>query len=237
MAGSVLQIIEGERSKKEQIGRESKGFVPSTSGKLRTRDLLGMVGSSEIDLNLNLGRNSEGLNYVNVISDEDNEEREERKVRRSIEPVRGQWQSACTVERVKMALKRAHKQTLNTLSKQRHQRSPDRALSFSSAHEERAKQLIWKKEGEKRKELGSASPLFAAGCSRCLLYLLLPNANSRCPRCGSFTLNYFNNSSSNNNNKKNKRARFNGVGDSQESTPSPISSSIHTLIDLNVEAI
>eukprot|EP01018_Ginkgo_biloba_P030120 Gb_39459 [translate_table: standard] len=208
------------------------------SGELRTRNLLGMVASSEIDLNLNLGRNSEGPNYVNVISDEDDEEREEKKVRRSKERVRGQWQSACTVERVKMALKRAHKQTLNNLSKQQHQRSPDRAPSSSSAHEEQAKKLIWKKEGEKRKELGSASPLFAAGCSRCLLYLLLPNANSRCPRCHSFGLNYFSNNSSssaNNNKNKNKRARFNGVGDSQDSTSSP-SSSIHTLIDLNVEA-
>eukprot|EP01018_Ginkgo_biloba_P034011 Gb_41252 [translate_table: standard] len=77
MAGRRPRSLQGRKSK-EQIVKESKGFEPVTLGSLRTRDLLGTDCSSackgvDLDPDLHLGRDSsviEGLNYVNVISDE-----------------------------------------------------------------------------------------------------------------------------------------------------------------------
>ena len=95
-----------------------------------------------------------------------------------------QYQSVCTLDKVKSALERAEKET----SKKRSRSSTPISLSSNlTAREEEGV------EEEKRSlslSPSSTSPaassgMFAAGCPVCLLYVMTHRKNPKCPRCDS----------------------------------------------------
>ncbi|KAK1378896.1 SacI homology domain-containing protein / WW domain-containing protein [Heracleum sosnowskyi] len=77
------------------------------------------------------------------------------------------YQSACTLDKVKSALERAEKET-------NRKRSVSMSPSKLSSSDTGADSMD-------SEEKSSAS--FAAGCPSCLLYVLLSKSNPRCPRC------------------------------------------------------
>ncbi|KAG8386630.1 hypothetical protein BUALT_Bualt03G0168400 [Buddleja alternifolia] len=87
------------------------------------------------------------------------------------------YQSVCTLDKVKLALERAEKETVQR------KRSISMSKSSSSPRSNSSSSI---KDGDfdhEVKSLPSAS--FAAGCPSCLLYVLISTCNPRCPRCSS----------------------------------------------------
>ncbi|CAA3007635.1 Hypothetical predicted protein [Olea europaea subsp. europaea] len=80
------------------------------------------------------------------------------------------YQSVCTLDKVKFALERAEKESLMKQSMSKSKSSSSHSNSTSST-----------KDSETDKEKSSAS--FASGCPRCLLYVLISESNPLCPRC------------------------------------------------------
>ncbi|CAI9784044.1 unnamed protein product [Fraxinus pennsylvanica] len=81
------------------------------------------------------------------------------------------YQSVCTLDKVKSALERAEKESSMKRSMSKSKSSSPHSSSSSST-----------KDSEiDREEKSSAS--FAAGCPRCLLYVLISKNNPLCPRC------------------------------------------------------
>lgn len=77
------------------------------------------------------------------------------------------YQSVCTLDKVKSALERAEKET-----------NRKRSVSMSPSN---LSSSATGTESLDSEEKSSAS--FAAGCPSCLLYVLLSKSNPRCPRC------------------------------------------------------
>ncbi|KAL8462789.1 hypothetical protein ACS0TY_033708 [Phlomoides rotata] len=84
----------------------------------------------------------------------------------STSPSSSNFQSVCTLDKVKSALERAEKESV----RKRLSSSP---LSTSSSSV--------KDSDVDEEERSSAS--FAVGCSSCLLYVLITRGNPKCPRC------------------------------------------------------
>ncbi|XP_057461170.1 uncharacterized protein LOC130751602 [Actinidia eriantha] len=76
------------------------------------------------------------------------------------------YQSVCTLDKVKSALERAEKETIKKRSI---------SMSNSSSPPSNSSSSI--------KMDYDSSPSFAAGCPRCLLYVLIPKNDPKCPRC------------------------------------------------------
>lgn len=110
-----------------------------------------------------------------------------------------EWQSVCTLDKVKMALKRAEKDSgkrknisvsqleFGQSSSWGKTRSIDRSPSLSSSSCSSLGLSLHNSgdcEGEGDFEGEGDKALQAAGCPRCLVYVLLPKANPKCPRCG-----------------------------------------------------
>ncbi|KAF8408641.1 hypothetical protein HHK36_004704 [Tetracentron sinense] len=85
------------------------------------------------------------------------------------------YQSVCTLDKVKSALERAQKES----GKKRSLSSPIRC-SISSRSSS-----IREEEEQDEEERSSAGLLFAAGCPGCLLYVLISKRNPKCPKCDS----------------------------------------------------
>jgi len=169
-----------------------------------------------------------------------------------------QWQSqsVCTLDKVKMALKRAEKESGNKLKgvttssersiemahiipsnsssgdSRKRSRSVDRSPSSSSGsslclsmHNQPQlpppppprPSLNLQCNGSERENKAASSSLQAAGCPRCLLYILMPKTNPKCPRCGSLIATDFLSSSSSSSCSSAvaaacKKPRLNGLG-------------------------
>ncbi|EPS72364.1 hypothetical protein M569_02394, partial [Genlisea aurea] len=86
-------------------------------------------------------------------------------------PTQGNYQSVCTLDKVKSALERAEKDSVRKRSISLSKSSPSSNSSSSFASDV---------------ELADKPPLtasFAAACPACLLYVLISKNNPKCPRC------------------------------------------------------
>uniref|UniRef100_A0A5B6YPY1 GIR1-like zinc ribbon domain-containing protein n=1 Tax=Davidia involucrata TaxID=16924 RepID=A0A5B6YPY1_DAVIN len=81
------------------------------------------------------------------------------------------YQSVCTLDKVKSALERAEKETIKKRSISMTKSSTSPSNSSSSIREIEM--------DHEEKSLSS----FAAGCPSCLLYVLILKSNPKCPRC------------------------------------------------------
>ncbi|KAA8523437.1 hypothetical protein F0562_009860 [Nyssa sinensis] len=81
------------------------------------------------------------------------------------------YQSVCTLDKVKSALERAEKETIKK-----------RSISMSKSSSPTSNSSSSIKETEMDHE-GSSSSSFPAGCPRCLLYVLISKSNPKCPGC------------------------------------------------------
>ncbi|XP_042519716.1 uncharacterized protein LOC122093432 [Macadamia integrifolia] len=91
------------------------------------------------------------------------------------------YQSVCTLDKVKSALERAERESGKKRS------SSSYASGSSSSIKETAKET---EEGEEKSSSSSgfesgSDLLLAAGCPGCLLYVLISKNNPKCPRCDS----------------------------------------------------
>ncbi|KAK2972023.1 hypothetical protein RJ640_005043 [Escallonia rubra] len=86
-------------------------------------------------------------------------------------PSSSNYQSVCTLDKVKSALERAEKETTKKRSIST-SKSPSPPSNASSSF----------KDIENR-NVEKSSPSFAAGCPSCLLYVLISRSNPKCPRC------------------------------------------------------
>ncbi|KAJ6774823.1 F3O9.30 [Salix purpurea] len=93
-------------------------------------------------------------------------------------PLSSNYQSVCTLDRVKSALERAEKEPgrKQPSSLWKSSLSPPYSSSSSSVRDIR--------EEENEEKLVAASPV-AAGCPGCLSYVLITKNNPKCPRCNS----------------------------------------------------
>ncbi|XAR67267.1 hypothetical protein NMG60_11001956 [Bertholletia excelsa] len=82
------------------------------------------------------------------------------------------YQSVCTLDKVKSALERAGKET-GTIKK--------RSMSMSETSSPSSYSV--KENKMDYEDNSSASSSFAAGCPSCLLYVLISKNNPACPRC------------------------------------------------------
>eukprot|EP00262_Sarcandra_glabra_P003570 TRINITY_DN14310_c0_g1_i1.p1 TRINITY_DN14310_c0_g1~~TRINITY_DN14310_c0_g1_i1.p1 ORF type:complete len:215 (+),score=25.65 TRINITY_DN14310_c0_g1_i1:180-824(+) len=85
------------------------------------------------------------------------------------------YQSVCTLEKVKSALERAEKVSS---TKRAHSTTVSPSTSSPSSSS-----CIKGEEGEEKS--GPSDLLFAAGCPGCLFYVLISKGNPRCPKCDS----------------------------------------------------
>ncbi|KAL7217396.1 hypothetical protein ACSBR1_029153 [Camellia fascicularis] len=83
------------------------------------------------------------------------------------------YQSVCTLDKVKSALERAEKETIKKRSI---------SMSKSLSPPSNSSSSIKKTEMDYEGKLSSLSS-FAAGCPSCLLYVLISKNNPKCPRC------------------------------------------------------
>jgi len=98
-------------------------------------------------------------------------------------PSSNNYQSVCTLDKVKSALERAEKEPIvrkrtSFLKSPLSASSPSYSSSSSSIRE-----TIQEEECEERLNV-SSSPL-AAGCPGCLSYVMIMKNNPKCPRCNS----------------------------------------------------
>lgn len=99
---------------------------------------------------------------------------------------RPNYQSVCTLDKVRSALERAERESQSKIRQKRWSgsASPSTSTTTSSSIGKRA-------GGEKEFEKGSAgsdsssSGMAAVGCPSCLMYVLVSKGNPRCPRCDS----------------------------------------------------
>ncbi|XP_077244461.1 uncharacterized protein LOC143884666 [Tasmannia lanceolata] len=96
-----------------------------------------------------------------------------------------EYQSVCTLEKVKSALERAERDSAKKRShfSELSSSSPLNISSSPSSSSIRAST----EEGEEEEEKPSKSSglLFASACPSCLLYVLISKRNPKCPRCDS----------------------------------------------------
>ncbi|XP_020587541.1 uncharacterized protein LOC110029543 [Phalaenopsis equestris] len=91
--------------------------------------------------------------------------------------ISGEYQSVCTLEKVKSALERAHRRQVEGESA-----CPSGSPS-SSTTSLSAKRLGLAEEDDGGSDFTGG--MMAAACPSCLLYVLISKANPRCPRCDS----------------------------------------------------
>lgn len=89
-------------------------------------------------------------------------------------PPANNYQSVCTLDKVKSALERAEIKS----SRKRSSNS-----SSSSSHSTSSMKETDEEDEEKSSLPPPVGLLFAAGCPRCLLYVLISRNNPKCPRC------------------------------------------------------
>ncbi|ONI11954.1 hypothetical protein PRUPE_4G136500 [Prunus persica] len=89
------------------------------------------------------------------------------------------YQSLCTLDKVKSALERAEKEPIKRRSSSMWKSSLSSSPSYSSSSSS-----IKETQEEESEEKLFASP-FAAGCPGCLSYVLIMRNNPKCPRCNS----------------------------------------------------
>ncbi|KAJ6847561.1 uncharacterized protein M6B38_277370 [Iris pallida] len=88
----------------------------------------------------------------------------------------------CTLEKVKSALERAGRRGTSRgswRSTDGSPSSPSSSSSTSSSSKRRTEEAV---DGSK----DPSGSLTAAGCSKCLMYVLISSRDPRCPRCGSY---------------------------------------------------
>lgn len=90
----------------------------------------------------------------------------------SASPSNSNYQSVCTLDKVKSALERAEKETVR-------KRSMSMSKSSSSPLSNSSSSV---KDCDPDEE-DKSSASFAAGCPNCLLYVLISRNNPKCPRC------------------------------------------------------
>ncbi|XP_075478431.1 uncharacterized protein LOC142519332 [Primulina tabacum] len=93
-------------------------------------------------------------------------------------PSSSNYQSVCTLDKVKSALERAEKESIKKRSISMSKTSSTRSNSSSSIKDSDLDHHHHQEE----KSSGS----FAAGCPNCLLYVLISKSNPFCPRCNSY---------------------------------------------------
>ncbi|EPS68147.1 hypothetical protein M569_06626, partial [Genlisea aurea] len=93
--------------------------------------------------------------------------------------VHGSSTSVCTLDKVKSALERAERES--PLRK----RSISSVSKSSSSSSSSVKNVEIGDSDQEEKSGGVPAP-FAAGCPRCLLYVLISRGNPICPRCNSY---------------------------------------------------
>ncbi|KAL3591775.1 hypothetical protein D5086_010415 [Populus alba] len=178
---SLVRLLSGYTDDRNVVS-ESGGAKSTT---LITRDLLGGGGgggdsveseSQELDLDLQVPSGWEkrlDLKITLNLFDEGNLE-----LNFVSSPMSSNYQSVCTLDRVKSALERAEKEPGRKQSSSlwKSSLSPPYSSSSSSVRD------IQDEENEEK--LLEASPV-AAGCPGCLSYVLITKINPRCPRCNS----------------------------------------------------
>ncbi|KAG9439503.1 hypothetical protein H6P81_019668 [Aristolochia fimbriata] len=197
---SLVRILDGYKEE------ESGGAGGPGKKGLITRDLLGgcsIVGSKELDLDLQVPNGWEkrldmksGNIYLRrsdspATTDERNPQPQMQDLNfppsSSSSPFLDdgldlklvptmEYQSVCTLEKVKSALERAERVS-NSGKKRSFNGS---ASSPASSSSEGAKSV---NSFDSEVELDVAEKMFAAGCPGCLLYVLISEGNPRCPRC------------------------------------------------------
>ncbi|XP_065864960.1 uncharacterized protein [Euphorbia lathyris] len=90
---------------------------------------------------------------------------------------RNNYQSVCTLDKVKMALERAEKEPIR-------KRSSLWKSSVSPSYSSSSSSIKEMQEDEDEDKLAVFSPI-AAGCPGCLSYVLVMKNNPKCPRCDS----------------------------------------------------
>ncbi|KAL3643141.1 hypothetical protein CASFOL_013956 [Castilleja foliolosa] len=84
------------------------------------------------------------------------------------------YQSVCTLDKVKLALERAEKETFV--------RKRSVSMSKSSSLISNSSSSIMDSDVD-QEERSFVSASFAVGCPSCLMYVLIPKGNPKCPRC------------------------------------------------------
>ncbi|KAL3851031.1 hypothetical protein ACJIZ3_012913 [Penstemon smallii] len=90
-------------------------------------------------------------------------------------PSSSNYQSVCTLDKVKSALERAEKEMVK-------KRSMSMSMSKSKSSSPRSNSSSSIKDSDVYEE-DKSSASFAAGCPRCLMYVLISTSNPKCPRC------------------------------------------------------
>ncbi|XP_039131464.1 uncharacterized protein LOC120267853 [Dioscorea cayenensis subsp. rotundata] len=94
-----------------------------------------------------------------------------------------EYQSVCTLEKVKSALERAEREARGRRRMSDGSPSPSSSTTSSSAKRRAAE--AEEEEGLDGWDSSAETGMMAAGCPGCLLYVLISRRNPRCPRCDS----------------------------------------------------
>ncbi|KAG0475501.1 hypothetical protein HPP92_015187 [Vanilla planifolia] len=95
---------------------------------------------------------------------------------------RGEYQSVCTLEKVRSALERAGRVSVDQLRRQVDTTSVSPSASPSSSmNSSSAKRKVETEDDDGGSN--SNGGMMAAACPSCLLYVLISKKNPRCPRC------------------------------------------------------
>ncbi|KAM0951634.1 hypothetical protein DsansV1_C03g0027661 [Dioscorea sansibarensis] len=92
-----------------------------------------------------------------------------------------EYQSVCTLEKVRVALERAERESRGRRRVLDGSPSPSSSTTSSSVK----RRLGEEEEGMDGSDSSDGSAMMAAGCPGCLLYVLISRRNPRCPRCAS----------------------------------------------------
>ncbi|CAI0450434.1 unnamed protein product [Linum tenue] len=99
------------------------------------------------------------------------------------------YQSVCTLDKVKSALERAERDSVHSTAAAIRKRFPagksSLSPSYSSSSSSVRELAAGEEETEERAGAASASSPVAAGCPGCLSYVLIMKNNPKCPRCNS----------------------------------------------------
>ncbi|XP_062115748.1 uncharacterized protein LOC133829923 [Humulus lupulus] len=93
------------------------------------------------------------------------------------------YQSVCTLDKVKSALERAEKEPMKRRSSSSLWKSSSPSYSSSSSSIKEGQEEDNNDDNNNNNKLFSSS--FAAGCPGCLTYVLIMKNNPKCPRCNS----------------------------------------------------
>ncbi|KAL6546975.1 hypothetical protein OROMI_022696 [Orobanche minor] len=94
------------------------------------------------------------------------------------------YQSVCTLDKVKSALERAKKET--TVRNKRSMSSISSSIRSSSSSSIKLDSDVDQEEKLTIPVAVAVAASFAAGCPNCLMYVLISKSNPRCPRCSCY---------------------------------------------------